>query len=98
MGKAVAKQQNLRSKASLNSVTKLENRIISNSLAPSCVEHQFSYDNHDFTGSSHKDLVGVVDDRHRHLQTCGGVLLAAAHLDQSDEVQVIKAMAGAFTT
>lgn len=45
MGKAVAKQQNLRSKASMNSVTKIENRIISNSLAPSCVEHHSAMTN-----------------------------------------------------
>lgn len=41
--------------------------------------------------------MGIVDHRHRHLQTCGGVLLAAAHLDQSDKVQVMKAITMLFT-
>lgn len=40
--------------------------------------------------------MGVNDDRHRHLQTCGVLLLAATHLDQSDKVQVMNGMPCAF--
>lgn len=40
-------------------------------------------------GSAHKDLVGVYENRHSHLQTRGVFLLCTAHMDQPHKVQVI---------